>query len=309
MIYRVTNLNFQTGSPIINSEKKIGRNEPCPCGSGLKYKKCCLLKKPMKSVKKEDETQKGILIPKSLKSEIESVKKMKVALKKYKNDQQFMERWFYPIWSSHGNMHMKNFKQVWEFISSLKVKPTYVIRTMENNYGLVPLFRCMTVEEYDQMCLSNEALSPSWTDQYNLVTHFKNHQIQTGVTKKNMIVMSLFKVEDVLFNFETEGEHLLKIGTVPIATELIFDWTVQDVEQTYGHPIEKLYITHEQNNNGFSDGTDILINKGLELKNWYKVDEVWYSSNCTKKKQDGYFKINEIISKWEIQFPQFNKII
>ncbi len=23
---------------------KIGRNEPCPCGSGKKYKKCCLLK-------------------------------------------------------------------------------------------------------------------------------------------------------------------------------------------------------------------------------------------------------------------------
>jgi len=22
--------------------RKIGRNEPCPCGSGLKYKKCCL---------------------------------------------------------------------------------------------------------------------------------------------------------------------------------------------------------------------------------------------------------------------------
>jgi uncharacterized protein YecA (UPF0149 family) len=21
---------------------KIGRNEPCPCGSGRKYKKCCL---------------------------------------------------------------------------------------------------------------------------------------------------------------------------------------------------------------------------------------------------------------------------
>ena len=21
---------------------KIGRNEPCPCGSGLKYKKCCI---------------------------------------------------------------------------------------------------------------------------------------------------------------------------------------------------------------------------------------------------------------------------
>jgi len=22
--------------------KKIGRNDPCPCGSGKKYKKCCL---------------------------------------------------------------------------------------------------------------------------------------------------------------------------------------------------------------------------------------------------------------------------
>jgi len=23
------------------SLKKIGRNDPCPCGSGKKYKKCC----------------------------------------------------------------------------------------------------------------------------------------------------------------------------------------------------------------------------------------------------------------------------
>ncbi|HCS11656.1 MAG TPA: hypothetical protein DIV40_09390 [Clostridiales bacterium] len=22
-------------------KEKIGRNEPCPCGSGKKYKKCC----------------------------------------------------------------------------------------------------------------------------------------------------------------------------------------------------------------------------------------------------------------------------
>lgn len=26
------------------SSKKIGRNDPCPCGSGKKYKKCCLKK-------------------------------------------------------------------------------------------------------------------------------------------------------------------------------------------------------------------------------------------------------------------------
>jgi len=28
----------------IRVEKKIGRNEPCPCGSGKKYKKCCIMK-------------------------------------------------------------------------------------------------------------------------------------------------------------------------------------------------------------------------------------------------------------------------
>lgn len=31
-------------SIIIVKKDKIGRNEPCPCGSGKKYKKCCLLK-------------------------------------------------------------------------------------------------------------------------------------------------------------------------------------------------------------------------------------------------------------------------
>ena len=29
---------------IVVNEDKIGRNEPCPCGSGKKYKKCCLNK-------------------------------------------------------------------------------------------------------------------------------------------------------------------------------------------------------------------------------------------------------------------------
>jgi hypothetical protein len=27
--------------PIVNVSPKIGRNDPCPCGSGKKYKKCC----------------------------------------------------------------------------------------------------------------------------------------------------------------------------------------------------------------------------------------------------------------------------
>lgn len=30
--------------PIVNDGPMIGRNDPCPCGSGKKYKKCCLIK-------------------------------------------------------------------------------------------------------------------------------------------------------------------------------------------------------------------------------------------------------------------------
>ena len=38
-----TNMNGQGGNnqTVINKEKKVGRNDPCPCGSGKKYKKCC----------------------------------------------------------------------------------------------------------------------------------------------------------------------------------------------------------------------------------------------------------------------------
>ena len=32
----------QKVDPIRNREKKVGRNEPCPCGSGKKYKNCCM---------------------------------------------------------------------------------------------------------------------------------------------------------------------------------------------------------------------------------------------------------------------------
>ena len=32
---------FTKTRPVVR-DYKIGRNDPCPCGSGLKYKKCCL---------------------------------------------------------------------------------------------------------------------------------------------------------------------------------------------------------------------------------------------------------------------------
>lgn len=34
--------NWDHEYPQVRSQPKIGRNDPCPCGSGKKYKKCCL---------------------------------------------------------------------------------------------------------------------------------------------------------------------------------------------------------------------------------------------------------------------------
>ncbi|HEV2336612.1 MAG TPA: SEC-C metal-binding domain-containing protein [Stellaceae bacterium] len=31
---------------VLSLQRKLGRNDPCPCGSGKKYKKCCLGENP-----------------------------------------------------------------------------------------------------------------------------------------------------------------------------------------------------------------------------------------------------------------------
>jgi preprotein translocase subunit SecA len=31
----------KAGQTVVRKDKKVGRNDPCPCGSGKKYKKCC----------------------------------------------------------------------------------------------------------------------------------------------------------------------------------------------------------------------------------------------------------------------------
>ena len=36
-----TNEEVQVNKPTVRDEDKVGRNDPCPCGSGKKYKKCC----------------------------------------------------------------------------------------------------------------------------------------------------------------------------------------------------------------------------------------------------------------------------
>jgi hypothetical protein len=39
----IVHSNAQTGArQTVRSAPKVGRNEPCPCGSGLKFKRCCL---------------------------------------------------------------------------------------------------------------------------------------------------------------------------------------------------------------------------------------------------------------------------
>ncbi len=38
---RVLGKQFAQPKPIVSSGAKLGRNDPCPCGSGKKYKKCC----------------------------------------------------------------------------------------------------------------------------------------------------------------------------------------------------------------------------------------------------------------------------
>jgi len=35
--------HINIGAPKAKEAKKIGRNDPCPCGSGLKYKNCCMV--------------------------------------------------------------------------------------------------------------------------------------------------------------------------------------------------------------------------------------------------------------------------
>lgn len=36
-----SNMAADNSEPYVRSDPKVGRNEPCPCGSGKKFKKCC----------------------------------------------------------------------------------------------------------------------------------------------------------------------------------------------------------------------------------------------------------------------------
>ncbi|MBK1707338.1 SEC-C metal-binding domain-containing protein [Halochromatium glycolicum] len=37
----MSDLEQMLNPPVPITSTKVGRNDPCPCGSGKKYKKCC----------------------------------------------------------------------------------------------------------------------------------------------------------------------------------------------------------------------------------------------------------------------------
>lgn len=42
----LTDLERKLNPPTVHASAKIGRNDPCICGSGKKFKKCCLSMQP-----------------------------------------------------------------------------------------------------------------------------------------------------------------------------------------------------------------------------------------------------------------------
>ncbi len=61
----------------LKKQPETGRNAPCPCGSGSKYKKCCLIKR-QEYFEKQAEIEKQVeeLIEKTVQTDIkESIKK------------------------------------------------------------------------------------------------------------------------------------------------------------------------------------------------------------------------------------------
>ncbi len=41
-VITITTTTTTAAETFVRASPKIGRNDPCPCGSGKKYKKCCL---------------------------------------------------------------------------------------------------------------------------------------------------------------------------------------------------------------------------------------------------------------------------
>jgi methionyl aminopeptidase len=70
----IRSIEVKTKMFLKNNRIKIGRNDPCPCGSGLKYKKCCLGKKNPVPVSYKDSYYKRHKIRLKEKADIEGIR-------------------------------------------------------------------------------------------------------------------------------------------------------------------------------------------------------------------------------------------
>src|SRR5574340_249788 len=80
---------------------KIGRNQPCPCGSGLKYKKCCLVK-PSSTALPEFFLSKDPFIKKTIDSRILLKKPKDFSRDTIPKKQKRRKQHYVPIWYQKG---------------------------------------------------------------------------------------------------------------------------------------------------------------------------------------------------------------
>ncbi len=91
----------------------IGRNEPCPCGSGKKYKKCCARNNPEESI--EDYFSKV----KTAETEAEIKDLLKNAVKDYPEEQTFLLPLIvYSLQSGHYQEAVNYLKHAWQLMGT-----------------------------------------------------------------------------------------------------------------------------------------------------------------------------------------------
>lgn len=91
----------------------IGRNEPCPCGSGKKFKKCCARNNPDKSVEDYFEAVK------EAKSEEEVLELLKEAVKNYPLEHRFLLPLIvYTLQSNQYQQAGKYLKHAWQLMGT-----------------------------------------------------------------------------------------------------------------------------------------------------------------------------------------------
>lgn len=241
---------------------KVGRNEKCPCGSGKKFKKCCLEKDNVINVNSNGESIRRIkeLIPNSytknsmgrtsknqklgnkmmddlLKNKNEIREILKTVSKNGIVDYfKFFGEYIYTPYYLVGNMYHQRFKEYYDFISEFSLGS---IRQEDRGINsLMDVYRVMSIEEYNNLINGGGIESPSFTKNVNTLFYFFNNNILFGITKKNVMVKLTIKVKDIIcIPPSKEDEVLLKKGIVPNSIEKFFEYSIDDVIKDYGENI------------------------------------------------------------------------